>query len=487
MLDMLCNFYIPAKPLCLLFTLVGIFICIDVIKSNRSPVVLLLAVLIIFSSLLCDESGVLIFTFLPFILFLCPNENFKRKFYVLVSMIASLILYVFFAIEILPLINSSLSQQQVNFIEFGMLGIYKSVFKIESSSFHNLLSPNSSIRLFEVIISSFMVPFRGVVGSWSSINQVGFLSLNVSNKYIYISVLIISIYLLTLLSESRIRQIFLLIIGLIAFCILQSILLAPLAPYLVDVNYYGNLSSIFICLILGILIGSPKRERSNLIERILFIFVIVSCISNFYNTAMRNPHFGNIAPSWNKLFLIKDLININRLDAISNNYGFYNRLFFWGYEMDNMKKFHNNIKVDVYPHIVNESTLSKLPETGFQDDKLLNAYPRALKKFGNKTENIPASIFYKKLINKEIRGSDGSWRFIVNIDAKGSFSEKIWYKGFLRQWYDKGVVSPSNELICFNYEKWKRICYSHFYAIEKDKFIAYPLNEDFPIYFEIVN
>ena len=472
MLDMLCNFYIPSKPLILLLVVMTLFFWakfFEKLDSSRN-INIFIASLTLLLALFSDETAIFIYLMIISI-FITNMKKLKWGEVSWLLFISAIPLLIFILIA-----NSSISINKYpffsytgNFFTLVIKGIHTSIFEIDQSSINefSILSPQA---LFEIILSKFFVPNLQASGSWTSSSYPGFLSFSASEKLLFIMSVCLCLILYFNLKKSKKIEVCKLFIGLIIFCILQSILLLPLSTFLVDINYYAGLSNLWICLIMGVLIGGTSKNFLLLPSKIFLIFIVLTSLVNFEKTASRNPFLSNPIPTYSDISRIVNLVKSNSFSTTINSLPeFPNRLFSYAYEMEILKKSSLNQKVDLEPYkTITTSTLSFLPKTGVQDDLLYRSdAPSIDAKFiySSNRRRLSSQDVKQLFSNRKIRGSSGSWRYIRTFDSKGDFIDKAWFEGITRQWTLTGNIIYNENLFCFDFSNGALECLHQLYYV----------------------
>lgn len=486
MLDMLCNFYIPSKPLILMLTAMTIFFWANFFenfskfKASRN-INIFIASLTLLLAFFSDETAIFIYLIIISI-FISYMQKLKWGEISWVLFILAIPLIVFILIA-----NSAISINKVPFFSYtgkffslALNGIHTTIFEISqtSTSTFSILAPQA---LLEVILSKFFVPNIQTTGSWTSGSYSGFLIFSTSEKILFTVSACFCLILYFNLDTSKRNNVCKLFIGFIVFCILQSILLLPLTTFLIDINYYAGLSSLWVCLIMGVLIGGTSNNFLLIPSKIFLIFVVLTSLINFENTASRNPFLSNPIPTHSDISRLVNLVQNNSFKTtLSSLPTFPNRLFSYAYEMEILKKSSLNQKVDLEPYKnITTSLLSFLPKKGVQDDLLYRYDAPSIDENSIYPQNgrLLSSQDIKQLFsNKKIRGSSGSWRYIRTFDSNGDFIDKAWFEGITRQWTLSGNIIYKGGLFCFHFSNGAMECINQLYYIGNQTYYGFGSN-----------
>jgi hypothetical protein len=498
-LDILCNYYVPAKPLAnfsIIFTLFCMAKALNEAKVNwtqKSNFYIYLASIALLCGLLCDETAIFTYLLVPAVL----RERMTglqrhAYFHISLATVFPALAYIAIGFGLLPALNNMLGQTPLNFWRVATEGIFAALFDIKVNSSWSGVG-YSPVNLIETILSAHTVPLRTLPGNWTSLNHWGILDWQ-PYEQVFLALVFFSFIFLYQRQERVTRLRFFMLFGsFLLFCLAQAALIKPLAPVLLEVNYYAGASSLWFSLMAGLLISSGSCTGAFIFRQTLLFYLIAVQLSNFLATVQRHPHASMPPPTWSDMFQIQEKVHEGQFEEFVKTHKFPDRGFMWAYEMEVARRKESGYLVDLVPHGSNAGAIiSTLPRPGTQDlivfdadvvsnlseSKLINSNLGVL---------VPLKEMEYKLFKTTIRGVAGPWRYIRVIDENGQFKEHVWFEGIVRQWQVNGYLKKNNEQLCTYFTNTTLFeCVSRIYRTSDGHYIGYSNSNNYVTSFQIL-
>ena len=481
-LDMLCDFYIPAKPLALLFTItsIGFFgSLLELQHDSRASLRRLPSLLGLWISiLLCmlsDETGIFIPLFLLAIYFKkIITRNFNYIFRLFLICIFPYLLYFIYSFCVLPIINNQLVQSSLNPIDLAINGIFPALFEFTPPP-QWTWKFDSFLALFENIISSFLLPEKITPGGWTNTSYFGLLNFGVQHQIAFTVSCLLVLYFYIKLNFNHRQEVIRLLFGFIVFCFIESYLLKALTPYLIESNYYANQGSIWLSLVLGLILGGTSTITQPI--RTLFLTIVVSVTAtNFLNSIKNNPFKTSNPPTFKEIREIKSLVKANKFTAISDRFEFPSPQYKYAFEMEIYRRHLSGEIIDLVPHSLdNSSIINSLPIKGVQDElltdnfNLLQPIPISSKSL----EPISLETFPSLIADKKVRGVGNDWNYIRTYSSNNNFNENVWYQGLVRVWKLNGSYALRDGSVCFFYSNLMEECITALFVNSQNQYFGF--------------
>ncbi|WP_233925522.1 hypothetical protein [Polynucleobacter sp. IMCC 29146] len=481
-LNMLCDFYIPAKPLALLFTITSIGFFGSLLELQHDSRALLRRLLAIFglwiSSFLCmlsDETGIFIPLFLLAIYFkeiTIKNINYIFKLFLIC--IFPYLIYFIYSFYVLPLINNQLDQVILNPIDIAINGIFPAIFEFSPTplwSWHF----NSFLSLFENIISSFLLPAKESTGGWTSLKYFGLLSFDIQYQIIFSIAVFSALYFYLNVNANDRQNVIRLLFGFIVFCFIESYVLKALTPYLIETNYYANQGSIWISLVLGLLLGGISRIKPY-IRALGLIVVTLITITNFSDSIRRNPFITTKPPTFKEIKDILSSIKEEKFIDISSRVEYPTSQYKFAFEMEIYRRHLSGEIIDLAPRSLNKSSIiNSLPIKGVQDELLRDNFNflQPIPISSKSLKPISLETFPSLITDKKVIGISGDWNYIRTYNSHNSFNEKVWFQGIVRIWNLNGSYLLRNGSVCFFYSNLTEECLTALFINSQNQYFGF--------------
>src|SRR5208282_1253112 len=307
-LDILVDYYIPAKPFLNLFFITGL---LGVALSDPHPALRRaprpwLGTAILFASalgaILSDETAIFLISTAAILLaplFFDREAPLARRLAGPLALLGAVAVYVWIGFAALPSFQERHGYVAVPLATVMLRGVYAAMFDTPQSlgAFLHTFDPG---RLFETIVSAHAVFGRLVEANWTSNLPFRHIwEVKASDYGQYIAVLVAFAALLLVVDRSQRRLVWSLVLAFAIFVWIQSILIFPLAPWLVEVNYYASLASIFVALLGGLLLGELATRKPCLpLAGLAALWLAFTGFHNFLDTASRHPGFTDAPLRW---------------------------------------------------------------------------------------------------------------------------------------------------------------------------------------------
>lgn len=487
-LDILCDYYVPAKPLanfsmiCVLYCLAKALKESETTWTRRSSFYTYLGATVLLGGLLCDETAAFSYLLVPAV-FHERLTGFQRHgyFHIAIASLIPVLAYIAIGFLLLPALNDLLGQAPLDFWRVATQGIFSAVFDIKTDNLWGGVG-YSPINLIETIISAHTVPWRTLPGNWTSLEYHGILDWKPYEQAFLAIVFLILSYLYHHQQRGNRLRFFFLFASFLAFCFAQAWLIKPLSPVLLEVNYYASASSLWFSLMAGLLISGGSYIRSSIIKHFFLMYLVTVSLTNYLATAQRHPYASKPDPTWSDISKLQEKVKAGQFEEVIKTRKFPDRGFMWAYEMEVARRSLAGQLVDLVPHGSPEgSIISTLPKPGTQDptifdpDSLPNLSETELKNF-NHSSLVALSEFQQKLLNTTIQGFSEPWQYIRIIDSSGRFKERVWYEGIVRQWQIMGKVEYVDGVICMRFANLISECIYRVFTTPDGSYYAYSSN-----------
>lgn len=477
-LDTLVNYYIPAKPLaslCMIAALYGAGRMAPHPESGHSPrphlgaTVVFAAILV---GLLSDETMFFVFLFLPA---LFPWIFFTRKpcnsatISLFLALAGSALIYGWVAFVVLPMVNVALDQVPLDFYTLLWQGVYRTYFIYDATSSFADFSKYSPLALLAVIVSAHAIPLRIVTDFWTRNSPLeSFWQWHeVTSLIFFCAAMIFAICYLEQTGKSIFRR---LLVALFIFIFVQAILIFPVAPWIVEVNYYATYSSILFAMIAGLLLGGLKADPGfRAAGWLLLVYLFATSLTNFVETAQRHPAFDKTDLTWNMLDEAKRKVRETGFEQAALAYPYPSRIFGWIFEYEAHRLHARGVKVDLVKMGRPSDTLYGKIDINLIADPLLVSeqylFPQneeALLKLGA-TRIGDKPLSREQFIGQIMEGATGPWNYERRVGEDGQITARVWHTGLMRLWAQKGQLIQRADGICMNFEGGYTECWSRLY------------------------
>jgi hypothetical protein len=482
-LDMLCNFYIPAKPLTLLFTILSISFFGSLLEFNQdssASIRKLLSILgLWFSIFLCmvsDETGIFIPLFLFTIYFnKILVRDFKKIIGIFLICIFPYLIYLLYSLYVLPLINNQLGQASLSPIDLAVNGIFPTLFEFSSAPIWNWKF-DSFLALFENIISDFLLPAKINSNNWwTSEIYFGLLSFNIKQQIAFSISVCLLIYFYLKLNLIHRRNVIGLIYGFIIFCFIESFVLKVMTPYLIYSNYYANQGSIWMSLLLGLILGGAAT-LSPLIRSLGIIVIVLISSINFTHSIKSNPFAVINPPTFKEIKEIQTYVRAYKFKDISSSYGFPMPQYKYAFEMEIYRRHLSGEIIDLVPHALDNGSIIKLlPINHVQDGSLRNSvnFLEPMPIHSKFLRPIPLKNFPSLITEKKVKGISENWNYIRTYNSNNTFNERTWYQGIVRIWKLNGSYIMKDGSICFFYSNLTEECFTKLFVNSQNHYFGF--------------
>lgn len=498
-LDSLVNYYIPAKPLANLMLIGAIYGAARIAPSPRSGAVSrpALGAMLIFAATLCgmlsDETAIFIFAVLPVLFFPISRPTVNQGAAAIAGALFSAgLLFAITALYILPHINLTLDQIPLDFPKLVTYGVYQALFGKSTHSVLDQIRNYSPLALFAVIISAHAIPLRVVTDIWTRNSPLdNFWQWHEQASLAFF--VCIMLFLFSQLQRGEKPYLIRVVTAFLVFVLVEALVILPLAPWLVEVNYYASFSSIFFALIVGHLVSScNKRTDLRVIAWFIIAYLTATEFSNFVATSQRHPGFDKTELSWSLVAEIRKRVANGEFTRVVKDHPFPSRLFLLAFEIEASRQHAAGHYVDLQPMRRPSDTLyGSLDLKMAADPKLvpyLAAIPKdesdLMRRGGFLTGFGPKSTRF--LMGRTIEGAVGPWNYRRKIDNAGNVKQRVWYTGLMRLWDDHGKLHQENDETCISFQRTNKECFARLYRLG-DTFFGFDSNGELVTYFRQID
>ncbi|MGO8867098.1 MAG: hypothetical protein ACLQME_11410 [Alphaproteobacteria bacterium] len=492
-LDILVDYYIPAKPLVNLFfitALVGVGLSEPHALLNRRPRPLLGTSILFLSALggvLSDETAVFLIStagILALPRLLDRSAGAVRRLAAPAALVAALLIYVSIGFFALPAIAERHGYAVVPLGVVMLRGVYAAMFGTEQplgAFLHGIHSGS----LLETIVSAHTVLGRAVVGDWTYNRPPRpFWDASAREYGQQLAVLIAFAALLLSVSRAQRRLLWSLVLAFALFVYGQAVMIYPLAPYLVEVNYYAGLSSIFVALLVGLLLGDFAERKGCLpLAGLAAAWLAFTSFSNFLATAQRHPGFTDAPLTWTDLreararALAGQLLDMPGAAGSPDGLPHRGRKYLYALEVAMARQHARGERVDIQPL----QPLASAPlyrslhlETLFDTKipRLAQPGPATLAEARGSAGATAAALGVASLQGRRLRGSTAEWNVDITIAENGVVRGTVWRPGLMRLWGMTGRLARGTEGDCLVFDQAPALCMATLVTL-KDGLSAY--------------
>ena len=475
-LDSLVACYVPAKTLMnLWFALVLLAGAHLQLALPRSPVqpagargmgrAAVFMALVIFLAFLTDETAAIILLCVPIIFyrnFLSNRAGWKPVVLAWSALVIPLGLFCVVALWVYPAINRGAGQVPLDFVQMALKGpvvAYKGSPAGNNISSTHLASWAANFQpggTALTMITAHLLPFRRVltfwtsgsaltVGSWPR-NEIGFV------------ILFFGAYLATAISLPATRRRFIWALAVAAACLVvgYAVLLVPLGPAIVEVNYYGSLSSMVYALAIGFTfadLGSRQWQRGLALGAIILFGSLQAM--GYAQTAKRNRTvFSNnvdfsatareIPWDYRVLREISDSVVAGKFTETALRHPYPSRAFCYAFELEARRQLGQGNKIDFVPTEAAESLYGMLLQAHLVSLKgmvppVVSMEPKLTLRLANGARAVSREELAELLSHKAWHGAGDEYSFTRSY-SDGKFVEIYWIPFVMRVWRQHGNV-----------------------------------------------
>lgn len=452
MLDFFVDYFIPAKPLILFFFVSALLGAAQIAaageyQTDRAYVGAALVAVSLLLGLLSDETGIFIALCIPLMFlgwFLSPRTSSRDRLLFVGAFGCGAVLFAAALLVIIPAINHSLGQTLLDMPTLVFKGVYQTMFGYESISLASLIWHQYSPQgLVKTILSAHLIPLRRVVAVWTGPR------LDPWKPWELLPAMIICAFWFDCLFRAPVeamKKTWWILAAFTLFIFFQAVLILRLAPNITEVNYYANLSSVFIALLIAIPMATWAGESTRRIKVAWIAVAVIAVIefSNFVATAGRHPMFLNDPKplSWKVVKDGYDEARNGHFADFARTHPFPTRPFVWALEAALAERKTKGLSADIRPFDLAPSTpLSLVNFSKLIDPKvpILPAPPLATESDLQAAGAKPvAASQVMDLRNHELRGRFGVWELRWRQTSSG-VDQQAWRGGLMRLWSERGT------------------------------------------------
>ena len=478
-LDVLVDYYMPAKPFVNLFFItgllgLGVYAPHPALGRRRRPwlgtgVLFLSAT----AALLSDETAIFLLSTVAILMapqLLDRKASMAERLAGPLALMGAFALYIWIGFSAFPALAASRGYVPVPLGTVMARGVYAAMFDTPQplGSFLHTFDPG---RLFETIVSAHAVLGRLVEANWTSALPFRHIwEVKPADYGQYLAALVAFAALLAAVRRETRRLAWLLVLAFALFVLVQSILIFPLAPWIVEVNYYASLSSIFVALIASVLLGDlAERRRCLPIAGLAAVWLSFTGFCNFLDTAARHPGFNDAPLHWADLRAARAEARAGHLLAMpgatprTDQTASRGRKYLYALEVAMDVAHARGERVDLQPL----QPITSAPLYASLDlEQLFDPHIPQLERPGPATRSeavaeagtAPSPLGIAALRGRHLRGSTAEWNFDIEVGDSGHVDGKTWRPGLMRLWALHGSLKQAPERTCFVFDRVSVLC-----------------------------
>ncbi len=504
-LDILVDYYMPAKPLVDLFfvaALAGVGLSEPHPTLGRAPRPWLGAGLLFLAALgglLSDETAVFAISTAAILLaprLVARGVPLARRLAAPAALLGALAIYAWIGIVALPEAAARHGYAVVSLGTVMLRGIYAAMFGTPQP-LAGFLRSFAPADMLETIVSAHAILGRVVSGNWTFDRAPAHFWQGSSREYgQYLAIFVAFSVLLLAASRAQRRLVWSVMIAFGVFVVGQAILIYPLAPRLVEVNYYASLSSIFVALLGGLLLGDLWERRGGApAAGLAAAWLAFAGFHNFLDTAARHPGFTDAPLSWADLreararALLGQLLSLPGAAGSPDGLPHRSRKYLYALEVAMAQEHEQGRRVDIRPlqPLATAPLYRSLHLETLRDPRiprLAEPGPATLAAAESAT-GTPASAPDAALLRgHRLRGSTAEWNLDIDIDESGALTGRVWRPGLMRLWRLTGRLATSAEEVCLLFDQAPELCLSAVIS-RADRDIAYDAAGKWVLSFQI--
>ena len=477
-LDILVDYYIPAKALLNLFfatALIGAGLSDPHLSLRRLPRPWL-GTGIIFASalagLLSDETAGFILSTVGLLLtplLFARRATVARRLAAPAALLAALMVYVWIGFVALPSFQERHGYIAVSLATVILRGGTTAMFGTPAP-FGGLLHTFDPLRLFETIIAAHTVFGRLVEAGWTSLLPVRHIwEVRPSDYGQYLAVLGGFAVLLAALRRDQRRLAWLIMLAFAFFIWVQSIMIYSVAPWVVEVNYYASLSSVFVALLGAILLGDLAERRGYLALACLAVaWLCLTSFHNFLETAKRHPGFSDAPLTWAELreararALSGALLHLPDTADPGDPLDHRGRIYLYALEAAMGQQHRLGRQVDIGPlqPIATAPLYQTLHLETMFDPRVVRLAAPGPATLAEAVHAGAASVAsgVDWLRGRHLRGSTAEWNVDLTVAPSAAIRGKAWRPGLIRLWVIAGAFAAAGEGDCLIFAAAPKLC-----------------------------
>lgn len=469
-LDSLVLCYLPAKALMNLWFALAIRLAATALVSMqrdgplaRRP--LLLLGLVVLLALLTDETaaalvvGVLIMFWPLFRLpFNRPGVTRLGQALLLPGICFGLITFAIF-----PLANRVAGQVPLSYLELMLHGPSSAMTGFQqtaipaSAHFQDIAGKMNPLYLGFVVATAHLLPFRAVPGFWTSGRAVNLPEWPLQEVALVVLAFAVLVALIARLPPSWKDVSIRCGLALLGLLLVYSLLLVPLAPAILEINYYGALFSLPLALLAAIALCGGVQTSAARIGAVMGVTCLAALQATGYEaTSRRTQAFfadGGLTsghptgPAWNRASAraIKRAVDEGRFAEIVQQHVFPSPGFCFAFELEAGRENRAARRFDYVPGqpadrpfgVMLAQQREWLRHLGITLDPLSVTLATITTAAPGATPVAPES--WPALIHGTAwHGRGDDWEFTRTFDAQGGFVERYWLRSVTRIWRQIG-------------------------------------------------
>ncbi len=480
-LDILVDYYMPAKPLVDLFfvaALAGVGLSEPHPTLGRAPRPWLGAGLLFLAALgglLSDETAVFAISTAAILLaprLVARGVPLARRLAAPAALLGALAIYAWIGIVALPEAAARHGYAVVSLADFAIRGVYKSMFGAEANPIGGLWQYWDPGRLFETILSAHAIVARTLDADWTLLKPLRHIWETSPYDYGQLLALAVGFGALALgLSRGQRRLVWSLVLALGFFVAAEAMLLIyPVSPWITDVNYYASMSSIFVALLGGLLLGDLWERRGGApVASLAAAWLVFAGFYNFLDTAKRHARVIDAPLSWADLREARArAFSAQQFEPAESTVAggrspTHGRKYLYALEVATALQHERGKRVDIRP-------LEPLAEAPFYQSldlessldpkirRLLDAGPATLAQASESAGATLSRPDVAGLEGRHLRGSTAEWNVDIAVSQTAELRGTAWRPGLMRLWGLTGHLVKKAQGECLVFDQAPELC-----------------------------
>ena len=309
------------------------------------------------------------------------------------------------------------------------------------------------------MLTAHLLPFRRVGTFWTSGHAIKPASW--PRNEVQLMVLFVCLFASTMALLPKERRLLVAALAVAAglMVLAYAVLLIPIAPAIVEVNYYGSLASMLYALFIGCLFADigPERWQRLVALSAVFLFAVLEA-RGYAETAYRNRTvfsnhvfvgFEGPEVPWDYRVLkeIKQLVDAGKFAQAAELHPYPSRAYCYAFELEARRQQAMGRKIDFVPTESDNSLYGSLLRTHVGSLGATGAVPKAGAAEATMADRLAGGA--KKLSEVELRelvtdkawhGGNEEYNFTRSY-SHGDFVERFWIPTVMRVWRQQGEVS----------------------------------------------
>jgi hypothetical protein len=419
--------------------------------------------------LLSDETG----AFIPIgicllfgreILFQTPPRS---RLLAVASVVTAIGAYGLVVLVIVPLCNAALGQAPLDLPTSILKGPYAAMFGIEPRAF-GLFKYYDPLGLLHALVSAHFIPGRAVDVSWTShLPYPTFWRWSMREQFALCAVLFVMAALGRCLPTAAKSRILRVAVTLLAYVVVQAMLLVALSGYVHESAYYAALGSAFVALLVGSLAAASDRGPAvRALSWVLVVYVMAVESLNMVATARRHPYLGDGPLTWQELREVRGRIARGEVAKELAAQPFPTRRSLYAFEVAAAFQSAHGRAIDLHPmEEPQRGLLRHLDVDRNGDPSITPVSSRWTKPTAEIADlaRLATPIDGRFFHAGTVLGERGAWAYRWTFDGSGEVVQRAWRYGLMRLWSADGRVEQRGGEVCLAFATAPDTCIASLY------------------------